>query len=52
MKLHLIRVIGFQFDLILDCSKLRIKRLFVPGRRKKKDRTKTSGEKLTCSGQL
>lgn len=37
VKLHLIRVIGFQFDLILDCSKLRIKRLFVPRR---KNRTK------------
>lgn len=46
MKLHLIRMIDFQFDLISDCSKLGIKRLFVPRRRGKKKRTKTSGEKL------
>lgn len=35
MKLHLIRVTGFQFDLILVCSELRIKGLFVSRRRKK-----------------
>lgn len=38
MKLHLIRVIGFQFDLILDSRKLRIKGLFVPRRREKNKR--------------